>query len=100
MSNYRNRKLLDIAHEMPCQADFPHSCFGSVVPSHSNQQIFGRGASYKSHDWAYAAICSEAHDYIDGRKGGWDKETKHAEWLRAYIKTQNYLWQNGKVRVA
>src|SRR5574343_1519548 len=100
MANYRNRKLLDLAHEMPCQADFAHRCQGQVVPCHSNQLQFGRGASYKSHDWAFAACCSEAHDFLDGRRGGWDKETKHAEWLRAYIKTQNYIWQNGKVRVA
>ena len=100
MANYRNRRLLDLAHEMPCFADFPHDCRGSVVPCHSNQQIFGRGASYKSHDWAFAAICSNGHDYIDGRRGGWAKEDKQAAWLRAYIKTQDYLWKEGKVKVA
>ena len=98
--NYRNRRLLDLAHEMPCCASFPHNCFGQVVPCHSNQQAFGRGSSFKSHDWAIAACCCEAHDYIDGRKGGWDKETKHAEWLRAYVKTQEWLWNEGKVMVA
>ena len=71
-----------------------------MVPCHSNQSIFGRGASLKSHDWAFCAGCRDAHDYLDGRKGGWDKETKHAEWLRAFVKTQNYLWQEGKVMVA
>lgn len=104
MANYRNRRLLDLAHEMPCCADFPHECLhrrgGGSVPAHSNEYRFGRGASYKSHDWAFAAMCAEAHDYIDGRKGGWDKETKHAEWLRAYIKTQDWLWKNEKVKVA
>lgn len=100
MSNYRNRRLLDLAHEIPCQADFPHVCEGSVVPAHSNQGIFGRGAFYKSHDWAYAALCHDAHDYVDGRRGGWAKEDKQAAWLRAYIKTQTYIWENGKVRVA
>lgn len=100
MANYRNRRLLDLAHEMPCQAAFHHLCSGSSVPCHSNQQAFGRGHSYKSHDWAFAACCGDAHDYIDGRKGGWDKETKHAEWLRAYVKTQEWLWNEGKVRVA
>ena len=47
-----------------------------------------------------AALCPDAHDFVDGRKGGWAKEDKHAEWQRAYVKTWAYLWQNGKVRVA
>lgn len=97
---YRNRKLLDLAHEMPCQADFDHRCQGQVVPCHSNQLLFGRGASFKSPDCFFAACCGEAHDFLDGRRGGWDKETKHAEWLRAYIKTQEYLWKEGLIRVA
>lgn len=29
-----------------------------------------------------------------------DRETKAAEWLRAYIATQVYLWENEKLRVA
>lgn len=70
------------------------------MPAHSNELMFGRGASHKAHDCFFAAVCPEAHDLIDGRKGGWDKETKHAAWLRAYIKTMVLLWSDGKVRVA
>ena len=99
MANYRNRKLLDAIHEAPCFASFPHSCGGQTVPCHSNQQIFGRGVAYKSPDWAVAGCCREAHDFLDGRRGGWDKETKHAEWLRAFVKTQNWLWEMGRVNV-
>jgi hypothetical protein len=62
--------------------------------------MWGRGFGYKTGDQFTAALCPEAHDFIDGRKGGWDKETKHAEWLRAYIATQNWLWSNGKVKAA
>lgn len=100
MKNYRNRRLLDLAHEMPCCADFHHQCSGPSVPAHSNESRFGRGMSYKSGDHFFASLCPTAHDFVDGRRGGWDKETKHAEWLRAYIKTQNWLWQEGKVKVA
>lgn len=100
LANYRNRRLLDAIHEAPCCAVFPHQCSGTVIPAHSNEARFGRGYAYKSHDWAVAALCPEAHDYVDGKKGGWDKETKHAEWLRAYIKTQDWLWQTGRVKVA
>jgi hypothetical protein len=71
-----------------------------VVPAHSNQSEYGRGFSFKSHDWAVAALCRESHDYIDGRKGGWTKEEKHAEWLRAFVKTQTLLWERGLIRVA
>lgn len=97
---YRNRRLLDLAHDMPCQARFPHTCNGPSVPAHSNQQIFGRGFAHKSGDMFFAAICPAAHDQIDGRHPGMDKETKQAEWLRAYIATQQWIWENGKVKVA
>ena len=66
---------------------------------HSNELMWGRGYSHKAPDWAVASGCPEAHDFIDGRKGGWDKETKHSEWLRAYVKTQDWIWQNGRVEV-
>lgn len=97
---YRNRKLLDLAHDMPCQARFPHVCNGPSVPAHSNQQIFGRGFAHKSDDCFFAALCPAAHDLIDGRSPGMDKETKQAEWLAAYVATQRWLWQNNLVRAA
>lgn len=100
MANYRNRKLLNLAHDMPCMAQFPHVCSGPSVPCHANDLLFGRGFAYKTPDWAYAACCNDAHEYLDGRKGGWDKETKRAEWLRAYVKTQNELWESGRVKTA
>ena len=100
MANYRNRKLLDAIHEIPCQADFPHQCAGTVIPAHSNEIRYGRGFAYKSHDWAVAALCPVAHDFVDGRRGSWDKETKHAEWLRAFVKTQTELWERGLIRVS
>lgn len=96
---YRNRKLLDLAHDMPCMASFAHECQGLSVPCHSNEHLWGRGFSHKAPDWAYAAMCPVAHDYVDGRRGGWAKSSKHAEWLFAYIKTQNYLWENGLIKV-
>lgn len=97
---YRNRKLLDLCHEIPCRAGFPHICNGPSVPAHSNEQAWGRGFSHKSHDFAVAAICPAAHDQIDGRHPGMDRETKAAEWTRAYISTQLYLWENAKVKVS
>jgi len=97
---YRSRKLLDIAHILPCCADFPHRCNGPSVPAHSNQQLFGRGMGFKSRDHYFAAMCPEAHDYVDGRKGGWNREDKHAEWIRAYVKTWDLIWERGLVEVS
>lgn len=96
---YRNRKLLDLAHEAPCLAQFPHIHNGPSVPCHSNQQRHGRGFSHKSDDCFFAACCPEAHDYIDGRKGFWTAEEKAAEWDRAHIATLRWLFENEKVKV-
>ena len=89
-----------MAHEAPCMAAFIHTCNGPSVPCHSNQQIYGRGHGHKADDWAIAAACPEAHDYLDGRKGGWDRETKQSEWQRAHVATMRYFFENGKVKVA
>lgn len=97
---YRNRKLLDLAHEAPCCAQFPHRCNGKSIPAHSNQQAHGRGYAHKTDDQFHAAVCPEAHDFLDGRKGGWTKEEKASEWDRAYIATQRHYWNTGKVQVA
>ena len=78
--------------------EFEHDCSAhlGVEPMHSDQQIFGRGSYHKSADWAFAAGCHNAHVHIDT----FDRETKRAEWLRAFIKTQDYLWTQGLVKVA
>ena len=90
---YRNRKLLNLAHKLPCQATFPHECseYQGVEPAHSDQQIFGRGHGHKSHDCFFAALCNTAHMMLDT----FEREQKQAEWLRAYIKTQVYLYEHG-----
>ena len=95
---YRNRKLLDLAHDMPCFADFPHDCYEYMGcdPAHSDSQLFGRGHGHKSHDFAFAAMCNNAHRDLDHM----EREEKQAEWLRAYVKTQNYLWENNLIKVA
>lgn len=100
MSNHRNRKLLDALRELPCTADFPHDCRGQIVACHANDAIFGRGFAYKTPDHFTAAMCKDAHDIIDGRKGGWSKDDKRYAWLRAYVRTQNLLWDGGLIEVA
>lgn len=94
---YRNRKLLDLAHDMPCMAGFDHQCYGYLGcdPAHSDSHIFGRGCGHKSHDFAFAAMCNNAHKMLDT----FDRDTKFFEWLRAYSKTQEYLWENNKLTI-
>ena len=89
---FRSRKLLDLAHNMPCMADFPHQCYEHLGcdPAHSDSHIFGRGIGHKSNDFAFAAMCNNSHKMLDT----FEREVKFMEWLRAYSKTQSYLWEN------
>jgi len=100
---YRNRQLLDLAHEAPCFAKFPHDCNAHMgcVPAHSNWLLFGRGSSHKTPDWAFAAVCSNAHRDIDPSLAPrFDREQRQTEWTIAYIGTQNWLWENEKLEIA
>lgn len=95
---YRNRKLLDLAHTAPCFADFPHQCGGwqGCDPAHSDSSIFGRGHGHKSDDCFFASLCNSAHRMLDLMP----REEKLFTWLRAYSKTQTYLWENKLIQVA
>lgn len=94
---YRNRKLLDLAHTAPCMADFQHECGGwqGCDPAHSDWSMFGRGHGHKSNDWAFAFMCNSSHKMLDTMR----RELKRMEWLRAFVKTQNWLWENGHLRI-
>lgn len=96
---YRNRAHLDLLHDVPCMCTFPHRCQGLSEPMHSNALQFDRGASFKAPDWAVAAGCHEAHDFIDGRKGRWTKEEKRSEWMLAHVRTMNWLFENQRLVV-
>ena len=100
---YRNRKLLDIAHGMPCMAKFPHKCTQHLgcEPAHSDMQIFGRGHGHKAPDWAFAAMCHNAHQEIDPKLApAFDRDQRHTEWMRAYVATMNWLFENELLEVA
>ena len=100
---FRNRKLLDIAHSAPCFAAFPHVCnqYIGCHPAHADWQEWGRGIGHKAPDWAVAFLCGNAHREIDPKLApSMDREQRQAEWLHAFISTQDYLWKEEKVRVA
>ena len=95
---FRSRKLLDTAHDAPCRADFSHHCTGwqGCDPAHSDSQLFGRGQGFKTPDWAVAHLCHNAHMALDTM----GREEQFYAWLRAFVATQNYLYETGKVKVA
>lgn len=100
---YRNKRLTDLAHGLTCHAKFPHECNGYLgcVPAHSNWQIWGRGAGHKTPDWAFAAVCPNAHSMLDPKiNPEFDREQRQTEWVRAFVSTQNEIWQKGLVKVA
>ncbi len=63
---YRNRKLLDLVRESPCQICGAQD--GTVVAAHSNQQKDGKGMGLKAHDYRIAALCFSCHANIDHPK--------------------------------
>ena len=99
---YRNRKLLNLAHSMPCMASFPHQCtqHQGCEPAHANGLIWGKGVGFKAPDHYFASMCHNAHDAIDNKLNKTlSADERPQEWLRAYISTQDWLWENGKLNV-
>lgn len=99
--NYRNRALLDLAHQMPCTLNIDGVCQGGLEsePAHSNQQIHGKGMSIKAHDVFFAAACRACHHELDhGTK--FNKEEKREIWRHAFDKTYLLLWEMGFIKVA
>ena len=104
---YRNRKLLDLAHQCPCMAQFPHDCTQylpvdpparfAVEAAHSNSSKHGRGKNFKSSDWAIAAMCHTAHMIIDNRQLD---GLEDSEWERAHVLTLDYLFERRFIMVA
>lgn len=95
--NYRNRALLDLAHEL-------HTCTmcGKYVPeglepAHANGIEYGKGFGIKSPDYWFAACCHWCHSDLD--QGPRPKADKRADWLRAYAKTMAALWEGGLIQV-
>ena len=96
--NYRNRRLLDLAHRVDeCQhcGKYTPGC----EPAHANWQEYGKGGALKAHDFYHAALCHECHAALD-QGNTMDKAEKKDMWLRAHLKTIALYWKNEWVRVA
>lgn len=100
---YENRKLLDLCHRAPCMLSFP-VCTGGEdderpsVPCHSNWQSDGRGAYYKTHDYATVPGCPSCHDALD--KGPYSREQKEDTFRMAQRRFWAWLWESNKIKVA
>ena len=85
---YRNKKLLELLRQLPCQNCGIEN--GTIVACHSNQSKHGKGMGIKAADSRVAALCSTCHNELDnGRK--LSKEERVHLWDQAYIKTMQYL---------
>ena len=100
---FRSRKLLNLAHDFPCQAEFPHDCndLNGCDPAHADWSEFGRGIGHKAADCFFAAMCPNAHKMISAQiNPPFTRDERKHHWMRAFIRTIEYMWDNGKVRVA
>ena len=93
--NYRNKKLLEIVRDSPCQLCGAED--GTVVAAHSNQLRDGKGRSIKAHDDRIAALCFRCHTDID--QGKMSREDKQDLWEMAHRKTVGWLFDNEHLTV-
>lgn len=93
--NYRNKKLLEVVRESPCQLCGAKD--GTVVAAHSNQLRDGKGRSIKTHDYRIAALCYTCHADID--QGRMSREDKQDLWEMAHRKTVGWLFENNHLEV-
>lgn len=104
MSNFRDRKLLDLAHRVnECQLRLPEVCTGysphGCEPAHSNSQRHGKGMSIKADDCFHVAACHACHAELDqGRR--FTREEKAEFWQAGYDRTMALYWRNGWLKVA
>ena len=93
---YRNKKLLEIVRESPCQCCGKKD--GTIVAAHSNQQRDGKGTSIKAHDYRIAALCYRCHHELDaGIK--LTKEQRQEMFEDAHRRTIGWLFDNDYIRV-
>ena len=86
---YRNKKLLELVRQLPCQHCEIED--GTVVAAHSNQLRDGKGRGLKAHDYRIAALCFSCHSTLDqGTK--LNKSERIEMWEEAHRKTLGQLF--------
>jgi hypothetical protein len=96
MALYRNKKLLEIVRESPCQVCGIED--GTVVAAHSNQMRDGKSMSMKSNDFRIAALCFRCHSNLDqGSK--MTREERVNMWEEAHRGTIGWLFEKEHLEV-
>jgi len=89
---YRNKKLLEIVRNFPCQICGIEN--GTVVAAHSNQLRDGKGRGIKAHDYRIASLCYRCHHEID--QGTLLTKAERVErWEEAHRRTIALLFEQG-----
>ena len=99
---YRNRKLLDLAHDVDnCLFQIPGVCAGytgGCVPAHSNNLEDGKAAGHKAQDFRQVASCVQCHyEYDSGKK--FTKQEKRDFFERGWQRTIAYYFLKGWITV-
>jgi hypothetical protein len=93
---YRNKKLLELVRQSPCQNCGNQD--GTVVAAHSNQLRDGKGRGIKAHDYRIAALCYSCHMELDQGKS-LDKAERVEIWEEAHRKTIAWLFENNYIEL-
>ena len=93
---YRNKKLLEIVRECPCQHCGRQD--GTVVAAHSNQLRDGKGRGIKAYDYRISALCFTCHSDLD-QGNRLSREERLELWEEAHRKTIGWLFDNNKIGI-
>ena len=93
---YRNKKLLEILRQSPCQKCGRKD--GTVVAAHSNQLRDGKGRGIKAYDYRVAALCYSCHMELDQGKS-LSKAERVEMWEEAHRKTIGWLFETGRIEI-
>jgi len=92
---YRNKKLLEIVRNFPCQ--HCEIMDGTIVAAHSNQLRDGKGRGIKASDYRIASLCYTCHSELD--QGTKLSKVQRVElWEEAHRKTIGLLFENGYIK--
>lgn len=93
---YRNKKLLEVVRESPCQICGIQN--GTVVAAHSNQLRDGKGRGIKAPDYRIAALCYNCHYEID-QGSRMSKHERLNAWDEAHRRTIGWLFDTEHLSV-
>ena len=93
---YRNKKLLEILRQSPCQECGRED--GTIVAAHSNQLRDGKGRGIKADDYRVAALCYSCHMELDQGKS-LSKAERVEIWEEAHRKTIGWLFETEHLEV-